>query len=108
MAAEPRQRGSSHEPAAAPARARSDRSAALCRIAVLLDALQCGAMVMDRNGRIAHANCRLCEMMQRTCSDLVGMTVFDLYSAGPGRALVQDLLDHFDEPREHEFHLPRP
>lgn len=80
---------------------------ALCRIATLLDALHCGAFLVDRSGRIVHANCRLCTMMDRPCGDLVGRTLFELYPAGPGREAVEHGLAHFDESREQEFFLPR-
>src|SRR2546426_3454229 len=85
-----------------------EQGSALCRIATLLDALQCGALLVDRGGRIAHVNCRLCQMMQRGFEDLAGRTLFELYPTGHGRAVVQDALDHFDESREQEFYLPRP
>lgn len=85
-----------------------EQGSALCRIATLLDALQCGALLVDRGGRIAHVNCRLCQMMQRGCEDLAGRTLFELYPTGHGRAVVQDAMDHFDESREQEFYLPRP
>lgn len=84
-----------------------DASGALCRIAALLDALHCGAMLMDRDGRVTYANCRLCELMQRECREMVGQSVLDLYPAGPARDLIQDALAHFDQAREHEFTLPR-
>jgi PAS domain S-box-containing protein len=88
-------------------RAGADAGRALCQIAHLLDALQCGALLIDRDGRIAHVNQRLCAMMQRTAGDLEGRTLFDLYPAGRGREVVQEALDHFDESREQEFYLPR-
>src|SRR5439155_17459457 len=56
---------------------------------------------------IAHANCRLCEMMQRGCDELTGQTLFELYPSGAGRAAIEYALDHFDESREQEFFLPR-
>src|SRR5437868_1430250 len=79
----------------------------LCSIACLLDALQCGAFLLDRGGRMVHVNPRLCEMLQRTSGELTGRTLFDLYPAGDGRAAIQDALEHFDESREREFYLPR-
>lgn len=80
----------------------------LRRIAPFLDALNCGAALVTRGGRIAYANPRLCEMMHRPQGELVGIHVHELYPAGQGREFVDSVLQHFDEPREAEFYLPRP
>lgn len=79
----------------------------LCRIASLLDALECGALLLHRSGRIAHVNCRLCDMMGRSCGELVGTTLFELYPTGEARETVQYALDHFAEARQQEFYVPR-
>ena len=78
------------------------------RISGLLDALQCGAMLMDRGGRILHANKRLCELAGRSCAQLRGLSLCDLYTSEDGRAVIGDVLSHFDEPIEREFFIPRP
>lgn len=92
---------------AIPAQASPAAASALRQIASLLNALQCGAMLMDRDGHIAHVNSRLCDMMQRQCRELVGTRAIDLYPPGPGRDLVQNVLDHFDNASEQESFLPR-
>ena len=65
-------------------------------------------MLMDRDGRIAHVNSRLCEMMQRGCHELVGTLAVDLYPTSRGRDLIQNALNHFDSASEQESYLPRP
>ncbi|HWB20780.1 MAG TPA: PAS domain-containing protein, partial [Phycisphaerales bacterium] len=55
----------------------------LCNIAILLDAIYCGALLIDRTGRLMHVNRRLCDMMQRSPSELIGRTLLDLYPEGP-------------------------
>lgn len=95
------------ECSAIPAQASAAAASALRQIASLLNALQCGAMLMDREGRIAHVNSRLCDMMQRQCRELVGTRAIDLYPQGRGRDLVQNVLDHFDNASEQESYLPR-
>ena len=80
---------------------------ALRQIAVLLDALQCGALLIERSGRIFHANRPLCDMMQLAHGDLIGQSLESLYPSGGGRSVVEYALTHFDEPRQQEFFLPR-
>src|SRR5262245_41299129 len=79
----------------------------LTRIAALLDALYCGALLVERSGRIAYVNRPLCDLMQRTPDELVGKSLEALYPSGAGRAVVDHALAHFDEPRQQEFFLPR-
>jgi len=90
-----------------PALSDHDASATLRRIASLLNALQCGALLMDRDGRIAHVNSRLCEMLQRNCHELVGTLAVSLYPTNSGRNVIQNVLDNFDNASQHEFHLVR-
>jgi len=44
----------------------------LTHIAASLDALSCAAILIGRNGIIAHANCRFCETVHRSRESLVG------------------------------------
>jgi putative two-component system response regulator len=81
---------------------------ALESIRQLLAALNCGAALIDRGGQIVHVNARLCAMMRRTCEQVVGANVLDLYSDDADRAVVQKSLEHFDERAEEEFVLPLP
>jgi PAS domain S-box-containing protein len=72
-----------------------------------LDALYCGAAIIERGGRVLFVNRRLCEMCQREAESLIGQNMLDLYRDGDGRAFVRNLLENFDQPHESEFYLPR-
>ena len=75
----------------------------------LLDALPCGAALVSRDGRIAHANARLCVMMGRARDAVVGTTLLSIYEGdADARERVRRALEHFDEPHESEFYLPLP
>src|SRR4051812_45567027 len=78
------------------------------RVKLLLDALSCGAALVDRGGVLVHLNDRLCQMMRRPCNELVGQSLLDLYPSEEDRAVLRDSLNHFDEAREAEFFLPLP
>jgi putative two-component system response regulator len=83
--------------------------AELSQIALSLDALNCGAMLVGRNGIIAHVNPRFCEMIARPRAELIGAELAGLYPVGDeSRAMIQRLLADFDRPREAEFALPLP
>lgn len=107
MATNPGHGSEGTECSAIPALADPAAAAVLRQIANLLNALQCGALLMDRDGRIAHVNLRLCEMLQRPCHELVGTLAVDLYPASNGRDVIQNVLDNFDNASQHEFHLIR-
>ena len=75
----------------------------------LLDALPSGAALVSRDGRIAHANERLCAMMQRPRTAVVGARLTTLYADDADASEhVRRVLEHFDEPHEAEFYLPLP
>jgi putative nucleotidyltransferase with HDIG domain/PAS domain S-box-containing protein len=74
----------------------------------LLDALNCGAAMIDRAGTLVHVNRRLCEMMQRSCGELRGKNLLDFYDDPETRAKIAAGLDHFEDPTEAEFYLPLP
>ena len=78
------------------------------RIAGLLDALNCGAAMIDRAGRLVHLNRRLCKMMQRGCEELRGRSIVDFYDDPADRAKLLELLEQFDVSNEYEFYLPLP
>lgn len=80
----------------------------LQHIKLLLDALNCGAAMIDRNGIIVWANQRLCQMTRRSCADVVGQSIESFYSSEADRAKLRKMLANFDEDREDEFHLPLP
>src|SRR5262245_3869719 len=108
MAIESHHRGDMNSCDAPPAFADAETPAAVLRIASLLNALQCGALLMARDSRIAHVNSRLCDMLQRHCHELVGTLAIDLYPTTAGRDVIQNVLDNFDSASQQEFHLPRP
>jgi len=74
----------------------------------VLDALHCGAALMNRGGYLVHANPRLCEMMGRTQQDLIGSEVIGFYSDSVDIERLREMTQNFDQPVEMEFHLPRP
>jgi PAS domain S-box-containing protein len=78
----------------------------LTHIAISLDALNCGALLVGRSGVIAHVNTRLCEMTQRRQEELVGADLVNLYPSGDAQEVVRTLLEDFDRSRESEFFLP--
>lgn len=81
----------------------------ITQIVPLLDALPCGAAVVSRDGRIAHANQRLCAMMRRVMGDVAGASLQSIYADdADAREQVARMLEHFDEPHEAEFYLPLP
>ena len=53
----------------------------LDQVAAVLDALNCGALLLDRSGRVLHANARLCEMYGLTCEELIGDNLHRLHRA---------------------------
>src|SRR5688572_14256839 len=80
----------------------------LHQVGALLDALPCGAAVIDRSGRIVRLNSRLSEMMQRSANQVVGQSLLELYADEADRQVIRQVLQHFDEPREQELRLPLP
>lgn len=81
--------------------------AALDNFAPILDALSCGAMLVDRTGRIAYANGRLCEMVGRPREQIVGRDANSFYTAREAIEEIHRRLERFDDPAEGEFFLPR-
>ena len=77
------------------------------QVGSVLDALQCGAAVIDRAGRLAHATPRLCLMMGQTPEALIGRRLDDIFGNGDSLRTVQYVLRHFDEAFEGELNLPR-
>jgi PAS domain S-box-containing protein/putative nucleotidyltransferase with HDIG domain len=78
----------------------------LPQIAMSLDALACGAVLINRSGIIAHANARLGDLIGRQPADLVGVALPSLYPAGETCEVVRTVLRDFDRPRSAEFYLP--
>jgi putative nucleotidyltransferase with HDIG domain/PAS domain S-box-containing protein len=85
-----------------------DPQNALEAIRRLLDALNCGAALIDRAGTLVHVNARLCAMMRVPCEKLIGANIIDLYNTEADRAVVRESIDRFEESTETEFFLPLP
>ncbi len=81
---------------------------ALQPIIELLDVLQCGAMLIDRGGRIVHANRRLCQLAQRASAEVNGRRLHEFYSRQQDRAFLEQALADFSSAVEQEFYLPLP
>ena len=74
----------------------------------VLDALHAGALLLDRAGRIVHANPRLCEMLGQSSAELIGRDLRGLYAPDEGREQVARFLLDSEAVRETEFFLPLP
>ena len=74
----------------------------------VLDALHCGAALVNRTGWVVHANPRLCRMMGRPREAIVGNEVSSFYSDPADIARVHESYASFDKPNEFEFHLQQP
>lgn len=72
----------------------------------VLDALHCGAVLVDRAGKIVHANARLCLMMQREAGELLHRRFWDFYAAGEARRLQARFEHGPDVEVEEEAYLP--
>ncbi len=80
----------------------------LAQIAGLLDALNCGAAMIDRAGTLVHINRRLCAMMQRSCGEVIGRSILSFYDDPEDRAKLAAGLEDFQASSEAEFYLPLP
>jgi PAS domain-containing protein len=76
---------------------------ALSSITRVLDALPCGAMLINRQGTIVYANRRIDELHGRPLRE-TGLA--DLYAGTEIAATVLGELARFEEPREVETFLP--
>src|SRR5262245_34647715 len=85
-----------------------DSAPTIDSIKPLLAAINCGAVLLDRAGTIVHVNYRLCEMMQRTCAEVVGRNVLEFYTEPSDREVITKSLEDFDHGSEFEFYLPVP
>jgi response regulator RpfG family c-di-GMP phosphodiesterase len=78
------------------------------RVIGFLDALNCGAALIDRAGTLVHINCRLSSMMQRSCADLRGRSILEFYDDPAARERLLRGLENFELSTEAEFYLPLP
>jgi putative nucleotidyltransferase with HDIG domain/PAS domain S-box-containing protein len=72
----------------------------------VLEALNCGALLVHRSGRIVFANERVLEMAKRPRAELVGRDLRDLYEEEADRTEISAALSLFDQANEREFHVP--
>ncbi|MEM6458945.1 MAG: HD domain-containing phosphohydrolase [Planctomycetota bacterium] len=77
-------------------------------LAPLLDALHCGAALVDRRGVYAHVNPRLAALHRRPADELVGRPVADAYRDPQAAEFLGELLRDFDRPTEGEFFVEQP
>jgi hypothetical protein len=73
-----------------------------------LEALNCGAVVIDRAGQVTRANTRVAQMMRRPALNIVGRSFLDFYDDPDSHAFVLERRAKFDTPWEGEFFLPLP
>jgi PAS domain S-box-containing protein/putative nucleotidyltransferase with HDIG domain len=74
----------------------------------VLDALNCGAGLLDRSGVMFHANPRLCQMMGRNIDQIAGKNIREFYQGAQELGVIDEELARADEPRDIEFVVPRP
>ncbi len=75
--------------------------------AALLDALNCGAILVDRGGHVVHANAAFTDLLGEPADSFDGRTLLEIgCESGDCGALVP-LLQNFDDPHEIERALPR-
>lgn len=72
----------------------------------ILDALPLGAMLVDRDGRILHANTLACELVQRPREGLLGAALHELDAGASGGSAIAQVLAS-PAPRDVELLLPR-
>src|SRR3954453_4437556 len=73
-----------------------------------LEALNSGALVIDRRGVVTRANARFCELMRRDRTELLGRSLADFYDSAEAKSFIVGRREKFDEPWESEFYLPLP
>lgn len=74
----------------------------------LLDALACGAALIERSGRIVHVNPRAAAMLGTPAEQIVGQHLHTLYPDEAARAFISAALSDVETPREGEFYVPTP
>jgi PAS domain S-box-containing protein len=80
---------------------RNDES--LARIIEVLDALDCGVMLLDGGGRISYANERLCELLGRPYAELLGIEFRSIYATVEQAAEVDAVMRTLSAGVQHDF-----
>ncbi len=78
------------------------------QLAELLDALHCGAAVIDRDGKMFYINSRMADWIGGEKNALIGTSLMDIYSQQADQEKLKYMLEHFDQPASGEFHIPQP
>lgn len=86
----------------------TDHDDLLRRTSVVLDALPCGALLLARDGRIAHVNPALAGLSQRPAAEIIGRNLREVYPPGAGGEELAPFFADFEAPRKMEFFLPLP
>jgi len=81
-------------------------NAEVSQFAHLLDALACGAALVERSGRVMHVNPRAVAMLGRAARDVVGRPLGELYPDDAVREYIAGALGDLETPREGEFYVP--
>jgi PAS domain S-box-containing protein len=92
----------------APATIQPTMTPEVANFAHLLDALACGAALVERSGRIVHVNPRAAAMLGLPLSEILGRNLHDLYGDADAQAFIAAALADMDAPREGEFYVPTP
>ncbi len=82
-----------------------DDPISVVQVAQLLDALHCGAMLVDRDGRILRANEQLAGMIGHDPFELIGVQIESLCGRPEDRQFVRERIAQFGEPFQGEFLL---
>jgi response regulator RpfG family c-di-GMP phosphodiesterase len=80
----------------------------LANIVEVLDALQCGAVLLDRNAVLIHANRRMGEMLRVDPKDLIGRDARTVWPGHKVARTIEEGLQRFDQDHEGEATLPLP
>jgi PAS domain S-box-containing protein/putative nucleotidyltransferase with HDIG domain len=80
----------------------------VAQFAHLLDALACGAALLERTGRIIHVTTRAAALLHREVAALIGKNIKDLYPDDEAQSFINAALADLGAPREGEFYLPTP
>ena len=78
------------------------------QFAHVLDALACGAALVERTGRIVHVNPRAAALVGHAPQELIGLPLESLYPDPEAQAFIAAVLADLQTPREGQFYLPAP